>query len=53
MRQTHFVNLQLTVLSHSFTEHCLMKSEMLLPTDTDRCHKKEAVDGQVIWTWQL
>lgn len=30
-----------------------LKSEMLLPTDTDRNHEKEPVHGQVTQTWQL
>jgi len=53
MRQTYFVNFEPTILSHSLVAQHLMKSEMLLPIDTDRCHKKESVDGQAIWAWQL
>lgn len=33
------------ILPHFFAEYCIKKYEILFPTDADKYHKKESVDG--------
>jgi len=47
MRQTCLVSFQLSIRLCFFAAYFIMKYEIMLPTDTDKYHKKESVDGQV------